>query len=101
MISPVSDKILIAPLAEEDKVGMIFLPGKRDKKIPIAGVVVALGNRNLTPDGTKEIPFEVSPGDHVIFHRGTGEEVFHEDQPYILTREEFILAIIDKNAQVE
>lgn len=95
-IQPTGDRILIKLLESEGKTsGGIILPDVAKEK-PSEGKIIAVGKGHLLDDGSVK-PFEVSVGDNVLFAKYSGTEVQHQNEQYILVKEEDILAVIPKD----
>jgi chaperonin GroES len=87
-IKPLSDRVLIEPVAAETKTASgIFIPDTAKEK-PQKGTVVAIGN------GKKDEPLTVKVGDSVLYGKYAGTELKLEGKDYLIMREEDILAII-------
>ena len=87
-IKPLSDRVLIEPIAAETKTAPgIFIPDTA-KENPQKGTVVAVGH------GTKEHTMTVKIGDSVLYGKYAGTELKLEGKDYLIMREDDILAII-------
>jgi chaperonin GroES len=87
-IKPLSDRVLIEPVAAETKTASgIFIPDTAKEK-PQKGTVVAVGN------GTKDHAMTVKIGDSVLYGKYAGTELKLEGKDYLIMREDDILAII-------
>ena len=87
-IKPLSDRVLIEPVAAETKTASgIFIPDTAKEK-PQKGTVVAVG------DGSKKHTMTVKIGDSVLYGKYDGTELKLEGKDYLIMREEDILAII-------
>ena len=87
-IKPLSDRVLIEPVAAETKTASgIFSPDTAKEK-PQKGSVVAVGN------GTKDHEMTVKVGDTVLYGKDAGTELKLEGTDYLIMREDDILAII-------
>jgi chaperonin GroES len=87
-IKPLSDRVLIEPVAAETKTASgIFIPDTAKEK-PQKGTVVAVGN------GTKDHTMTVKIGDTVLYGKYVGTELKLEGTDYLIMREDDILAII-------
>ncbi|MGO4821371.1 MULTISPECIES: co-chaperone GroES [unclassified Flavobacterium] len=87
-IKPLSDRVLIEPVAVETKTASgIFIPDTAKEK-PQKGTVVAVGN------GTKDHNMTVKIGDTVLYGKYAGTELKLEGTDYLIMREDDILAII-------
>ena len=92
-IRPLSDRILVQRLEEEQttKSGIIIPDTAKEK--PQQGNVVAVGNGKLLDNGTRVTP-AVNPGEKVLFGKYSGTEVKFDGVEYLILREEDILAVI-------
>lgn len=93
MLKPLSDRIVIELVEEEEKTASgIVLPDSAKEK-PQEGKVVAVGSGRVTDNGEK-VAMEVSQGDSVIFSKYAGTEVKYDGQEYLILRESDVLAVI-------
>jgi len=87
-IKPLADRVLIEPMAAEEKTASgIYIPDTAKEK-PQRGKVVAVG------PGTKEENMTVSVGDTVLYGKYSGTELKFNGTDYLMMRESDILAII-------
>jgi len=87
-IKPLSDRVLIAPAAAEEKtVGGIIIPDTAKEK-PLKGQVVAVGN------GTKDEEMVLKVGDTVLYGKYAGTELEVEGEKYLIMRQSDVLAIL-------
>ena len=87
-IKPLSDRVLIEPVAAETKTASgIYIPDTAKEK-PQKGKVVAVGN------GKKDHEMTVKVGDTVLYGKYSGTELKLEGTDYLMMREDDILAII-------
>ena len=93
-MQPLSDHVVIKPLAAESKSkGGIVLPDTAKEK-PQEGEVVAVGRGKGLENGTVRAP-EVKVGDKVLYGKYSGNEITTKDgQELLIMREEDILAIL-------
>ena len=92
-INPLGNRILIKALEAEEKTkGGIVLPDTAKEK-PQEGKVVAVGKGKVLDDGSIQ-KMEVKSGDKVLFAKYSGTEIKHEDEEYLILREDDILAIV-------
>ena len=85
---PLADRVIIEPVAAEQKTASgIFIPDTAKEK-PQRGTVVAVG------DGKKEEPITVKVGDEVLYGKYAGTEITYEGKEYLIMRESDIYAII-------
>jgi chaperonin GroES len=87
-IKPLADRVLVEPLAAEQKTaGGIIIPDTAKEK-PQKGTVVAVG------EGKKDEPMTVKVGDTVLYGKYAGTEINVEGKDYLIMRESDIFAII-------
>ena len=92
-IQPLSNRVLIVRLEEEQQTkGGIIVPDTAKEK-PQQGKVVEVGPGRMSEDG-KRIPVGVKKGNKVLFGKYSGTEVSVGDQEYLIIEEDQILAII-------
>jgi chaperonin GroES len=90
-IQPLGDRLVVKPMAKEEKTkGGIILPDTVKEK-PQEGEVVAVGPGRVTDDG-KRIPMDLKVGDLVIYSKYGGSEIKIDDVEMIILRESDILA---------
>lgn len=87
-IKPLSDRVLIEPVAAETKTASgIYIPETAKEK-PQRGKVVAVGK------GSKDHEMTVEVGDMVLYGKYSGTELKLEGNDYLMMRESDILAIV-------
>ena len=87
-IKPLADRVLVEPLAAEQKTaGGIIIPDTAKEK-PQKGTVVAAG------EGKKDEPMSVKVGDTVLYGKYAGTEISVDGKDYLIMRESDIFAII-------
>ncbi|MBP3613560.1 MAG: co-chaperone GroES [Bacteroidaceae bacterium] len=87
-IKPLADRVLILPMAAEEKtIGGIIIPDTAKEK-PLQGKVVAVGN------GTKDEEMVIAVGDHVLYGKYAGTELEFEGEKYLIMRQSDVLAIM-------
>lgn len=87
-IKPLADRVLILPMAAEEKtIGGIIIPDTAKEK-PLQGKVVAVGN------GTKDEEMVIAVGDQVLYGKYSGTELEHEGEKYLIMRQSDVLAIL-------
>lgn len=83
-----ADRVVIEPLAAEEKTaGGIIIPDTAKEK-PQRGTVVAVG------PGKKDEPITVKVGDVVLYGKYAGTEISIDNKDYLIMRESDIVAII-------
>ena len=94
-IQPLSDHVLIEPIAPEEKTKSgIFLPESADKERPEQGKILAVGPGKKLTSG-KIVPMNVKVGDKVLFTKYGPNEIKVDDKEYLIAKEEDILAVIE------
>ncbi len=92
MLKPLSDRIVLKVIEEDEKTpGGIVLPDTAKEK-PTVGEVIAVGPGRTLDNGQRVAP-EVKKGDKVVFSRYGGTEVKINGEEYLIIRESDILAI--------
>lgn len=87
-IKPLADRVLVRPLAAEEKsVGGIIIPDSAKEK-PAKGEVLAVGQ------GTKDEEMILKAGDVVLYGKYAGTEVEHEGVKYLIMRQSDVLATL-------
>lgn len=91
-IQPLSDRVLIEQVDEEEqKIGSLYIPDTAKEK-PNSGKVVAVGEGKYE-DG-KLIPLQVKVGDKVLYGKYAATEIKEGQNEYLIVRESDILAIL-------
>jgi chaperonin GroES len=92
MLQPLGDRVLVKPLAAEEKsAGGIILPEKAQEK-PREGEVIAVGPGKLNDKGERKV-ISVKQGDLVVYSEYGGTEITYEGTDYLLIDEGSILAV--------
>lgn len=87
-IRPLADRILVRPVAAEEKtIAGIIIPDSAKEK-PAKGEVLAVGN------GTKDEVMVLQVGDVVLYGKYAGTEIEHEGEKYLIMRQGDVLATI-------
>lgn len=93
-VKPLGDRILVKPLAAEEKTASgIVLPDTAKEK-PQQGEVLAVGSGKLLENGQK-VPLEVKVGDKVIYSKYAGNEIKIDGEECMIMAERDILAIVE------
>ena len=87
-IKPISDRVVIAPLAAETTTASGIIIPDTAKEKPQKGTVVAVGN------GKKDYTMTVKVGDTVLYGKYSGTEFIYEGKDYLIMREDEIYAIL-------
>lgn len=87
-IKPLADRVLIKPVAVEEKtIGGIIIPDSAKEK-PLKGEVLAVGN------GTKDEEMVVKVGDTVLYGKYAGTELEWEGEKFLIMKQSDILAVV-------
>lgn len=90
---PLYDRIVIEPIAQEEKTaGGIIIPDTAKEK-PMQGQVVAVGQGIKNDAGVLQ-PLEVKVGDKVLYGKWAGTEVKIGDKNLIIMKESDIMGIL-------
>ena len=89
-IKPISDRVVIAPLAAETTTASGIIIPDTAKEKPLHGKIVATGN------GTKDEEMILKDGDDVLYGKYSGTELEYEGTKYIMMRQSDVLAKIEK-----
>jgi chaperonin GroES len=87
-IKPLSDRVVIEPMAAETTTASGLIIPDTAKEKPQKGTVVAVGN------GKKDYTMTVKVGDTVLYGKYSGTELKYEGKDYLIMKEEEIYAII-------
>src|SRR5579875_1614325 len=86
-IRPLYDRIVVKRIEEtETKRGGLYIPDSAKEK-PQQGEVVAVGKGKRTDDG-KLIPLDVKPGDRILFHKYSGNNITIDSNESRIRRED-------------
>lgn len=94
-IKPLADRVLIEPMAAEQKTASGIIIPDTAKEKPIEGQVVAVGSGKILENG-KVRPLDVKAGDRVLFGKYSGSDVRIEGEEHLILREDEILAVMEK-----
>ena len=93
-IKPLSDRVLIEPVAAETKTASgIFIPDTAKEK-PQKGTVVAVGPGKYAEQTGNLIPMAYKVGDVVLYGKYAGTEITHDGKEYLIMRESDIFATL-------
>ena len=93
-VRPLEDRVLIKPLAAEEKTsGGIVLPDNAKEKQQ-RGTVVAIGSGKLLDSGGRA-GLSVKAGDTVVFGKYSGTEIKVAGEDHQIMRESEILAVLE------
>lgn len=87
-IQPLADRVLVRPVAAEEKtIGGIIIPDSAKEK-PLRGEVIAVGN------GTKDEAMVLKAGDQVLYGKYAGTELEFDGEKLLIMRQSDVLAIV-------
>ncbi len=90
-LQPLGDRVLVRPIAKEEKTKSgIYLPDTAKEK-PQEGEIIAVGPGKYDETG-KRIPMDLKVGDRVIYAKYGGTEIKVDDEEMMILRESDILA---------
>lgn len=93
-LKPLYDRVVVEPLAAEEKTkGGIVLPDTAKEK-PQMGKVVAVGPGRIDDKGERVMP-EVKVGQKVIYASYAGTEFKQDGEKLLILKESDILAVVD------
>ncbi len=91
MYIPVDDRVLVQPIAPDDKIGLIQLPATAQEK-STRGKVIEVGPGRVYDSGVRVAP-SVKKGNIVLFERYSGTEIKIQGESYKVLRESEILLV--------
>ena len=87
-IQPLADRVLVRPVAAEEKtIGGIIIPDSAKEK-PLRGEVIAVGN------GTKDEAMVLNAGDQVLYGKYAGTVLEFDGEKFLIMRQSDVLAIL-------
>lgn len=89
-IKPLADRVLVLPVAAEEKTASGIIIPDTAKEKPLQGTVKAVG------EGTKDEKMLLKEGDLVLYGKYAGTELEFDGEKYIMMRQSDILAIVNK-----
>lgn len=99
-IRPLYDRVIVKRVEQQRTTASgIVIPDTAAEK-PEQGEVVAVGSGKLLQDGSIR-PLEVKVNDHVLFGKYAGQTVKLNGEELLVMREEDILGIVDKDAELK
>jgi chaperonin GroES len=87
----IDDRILVQPIAADDKIGSIVLPATAQERA-CRGRVLEVGPGKVYDSGVR-VEMTTKPGNTVIFEKFAGTEVKFRGEKYLVLREHEILMI--------
>jgi chaperonin GroES len=93
-IQPLQDRVLVRRFQSEEKTASgIIIPDSAKEK-PQEGEVIAVGPGKVLDSGTR-LTLTVKAGDKILFGKYAGSEVRHNNEDFLIMREDDILGIIN------
>ena len=89
---PLYDRVVVRRLAEEEKVGSLFIP-EVGKEKPAQGIVISVGQGRKTDTGER-VALDVAVGDKVLFGKYAGNEVEIDLEKLVILNENEIMAVL-------
>ncbi|MDN4754642.1 co-chaperone GroES [Porphyromonadaceae bacterium W3.11] len=89
-IKPLADRVLILPVAAEEKTASGIIIPDTAKEKPLQGTVKAVG------EGTKDEKMLLKEGNTVLYGKYAGTELEFDGVKYIMMRQSDVLAVIEK-----
>ena len=87
-IKPLADRILVKPLAAEEKtIGGIIIPDSAKEK-PAKGKIIAVGT------GTKDEKMILKVGDIILYDKDDVIEIEHKGEKFLIMRQNDALATL-------
>jgi len=87
-IKPLADRVLVEPMAAEQKTASGIIIPDTAKEKPQKGKVIAVGK------GTKDETMELKVGDQVLYGKYAGTELTIDGKDYLIMRQSDVLAVI-------
>jgi len=88
-IKPLNDRVLVEPMAAEEKTASGIIIPDTAKEKPMRGKVIAAGT------GTKDEEMKVKDNDLVLYGKYAGTEITIDGKDFLIMRQSDILAIIE------
>ena len=92
-IKPLSDRVLVLRIDEDEKTGGGIIIPDTAKEKPQEGKVIAVGPGKQSDTG-EPIPMEVKKGDRILFGKYSGNEIKIDGVEHLIMREDDILGVI-------
>ena len=94
---PLHDRVLVRPVAQEERTtGGIIIPDTAKEK-PMEGEVLAVGPGARSENGMIH-PLDVKPGDRVLFGKWSGTEIKLDGEELMIMKESDLMGIIEGRA---
>lgn len=94
---PLHDRVLLQPLAQEEKTaGGVIIPDTAKEK-PMEGEILAVGPGARDDKGTIQ-PLDVKIGDRVLYGKWSGTEIKIDGEDLLVMRETDIMGVLEGTA---
>ncbi len=90
-LEPLGDRIVVKPVAEEQRTPSGIIIPDTAKEKPQEGEVVAVGKGRVDDHGNRIAP-ELKVGDHVLYAKYGGSEIKVNGEEFMILRESDVLA---------
>ena len=92
MLKPLTDHLLVKPLKEEAKTGIIVPEAEKEK--PERGEVVAVGPGRILDNGNR-LPMSIKVGDKILFRKYAPDEFKIDGEALLILSESDVIGIIN------
>lgn len=94
-VRPLSDRVLVLRIEEENKTaGGILIPETAKEK-PQQGTIISTGPGKTDENGNR-ISLQLKPGDRVLFTKYAGSDIKINGVEHVIMREDDILGIVSE-----
>lgn len=94
-IKPLSDRLVVKPLEEEEVTPSGIVLPETAKEKPQKGEILSVGPGARDDEG-KRIPMDVDVGNKILFAKYAGTEIKVDGDKLLILRESDVLAIIEE-----
>ncbi len=94
-LKPLGDRVVIKPLAAEEKTASGIVLPETAKEKPQEGEIIAVGSGKILENGQR-VAMEVQVGDRIIYSKYAGTEFKIDGDEHLILNERDILAIVQK-----
>lgn len=91
--NPLGERIVVTPDAQEEKIGLIYIPEVASEK-PVEGTVVSVGPGIRNEKTGRVIPNTLKKGDRILYGKYGGIDLEVGGTKYFLMRESDVLGIL-------
>ena len=93
-IRPLSDRVLVLRIDEEEKTGGGIIIPDTAKEKPQEGKVIAVGPGKLNENGER-ISMDVKENDRILFSKYGGTEIMIDGVEHLIMRDDDILGVVE------